>query len=805
MAERTPPDKTETESLSNQSNTGNVNGGAQTTPSPMLPGDGADLLLGAQLGNYQITQRLGKGGFGVVYKARDVELGRDVALKFLRHQRGLDPLHRHLFAREAKVLAALAKHRSIVQIYSWGEHNQENYFALEFVASSAQDLLRQPPGRLPVERALEIAAETAEALAYAHKRKVLHRDVKPANILIEAEDGRVKVADFGLARFCDRGELSISGSVSGSPPYMSPEQARGTTLDERSDICSLGLTLYELLSGRRCYDGDTASEIIERICRDERVPLGKRMPELPKEVLAIVDKATAHDPALRYQSAEEMAVDLRNVYRIITGQKMKLPAPRRKRALGIWAAAVMAAALAAMLVWRGGEPDKDLLGTPLVTAATLMDAGEAQKAEPLYREFLQQNPNNAEGLYGLGYALLEQGQTDEALAQFQQITHEAPKAEGVAAVEYETEGADARGALESARTKVDTAYIDTLLALLSLADHQYPDVVERLGDVDRERFHFTWQYAKCLQSLGQAYFHLGRLQEAEGTFRELETIAPEQSKPVIAVYLARTKRRMDQEYRQEVRETAGRVSQLMNTREAPPTPENIWTSRPLSFFLLPPEGRSGRIAAESGLADALPWLLGPALDGQPRMELVEREHILDVLAEQELSAQLGDPKLRLALGQLVPARFFIACTFGALRGSEFIHTTIVDTTTTRQLPLTRIEIGRHIDPDALVEQVSTLIRNRLVEEYPIHGMLAVGANGPELNIGTPVGVAAGMRFGVTDGPGNPLLADHAVIVLDAVGPERALVRLEGFEPGDIPEKGWYAVEQNGRERNAKEE
>ena len=163
-------------------------------------------------------------------------------------------------------------------------------------------LLKEDPRGIDPVRALEIIAEAAEGLHYAHERGILHRDIKPENILIEEETGQVKVADFGLASFFEKPEASIlDGAICGSPSYMSPEQAKGEALSPRSDVFSLGVTLYQLLSGRRPFEGRSTLEVLENIRNNQRVPLRSRDSNLPIAVLHLVDKATAHHAEERFR------------------------------------------------------------------------------------------------------------------------------------------------------------------------------------------------------------------------------------------------------------------------------------------------------------------------------------------------------------------------------------------------------------------------------------------------------------------------------------------------------------------------
>jgi serine/threonine protein kinase len=264
-------------------------------------------------GRYQIVQKLGAGAMGTVYKAKDKVLGRMVAIKTIRLE-GLaasDTSHdelRERFLREAKVAANL-KHPNIVTIYDFGEAAGLTYIAMEFIDGQGLDRIIRA-GRLPLERAAALGIQVADALAVAHKHKVIHRDVKPANIMIEAGD-RVKVTDFGIAKPETGEHLTMTGSILGTPSYMSPEQARANReIDGRSDLFSLGCILYEMVSGQKAFRGDTLTAIIFKIITEEPPPLRELDPNVPDEMVRIIAKALAKAPEARYQTGQEIADDL---------------------------------------------------------------------------------------------------------------------------------------------------------------------------------------------------------------------------------------------------------------------------------------------------------------------------------------------------------------------------------------------------------------------------------------------------------------------------------------------------------------
>jgi serine/threonine protein kinase len=265
-------------------------------------------------GRYQVIQRLGAGAFGTVYKAKDKILGRVLAIKTIRLE-GLAAQGASLeelldrFTREAQVSAQL-KHPNIVTIYDIGDADGLSYLAMEFIDGVGLDRVIANEGRLSIERAAMLGAQVADALDFAHRNHVVHRDVKPANIMIEPGD-RVKVTDFGIAKVTDSGDhLTMTGSLLGTPSYMSPEQARGSALDGRSDLFAVGAILYEMLTGQKAFRGDSITGLIFKIITEEPKPIEEVEPETPAEMARIIKRALAKAPEIRYQSGRELADDL---------------------------------------------------------------------------------------------------------------------------------------------------------------------------------------------------------------------------------------------------------------------------------------------------------------------------------------------------------------------------------------------------------------------------------------------------------------------------------------------------------------
>lgn len=272
-----------------------------------------DTLVGRKLGKYQIESLLGRGGMATVYRAHDTALNRSVAIKVLDPNLTIDPRSVERFRREA-VTSANLEHPSIVRVYDVQQEGNLHYIAMRYVSGTTlRDILRDN-GPLPLDAITNIIRPVAAALHYAHRNGVIHRDVKPGNILVEP-DGTVLLTDFGIARAADQAQsgLTATGQVMGTADYLAPEQISGKPAEARSDIYSLGVVLYELLTGVTPFSGETTASILYRQVHDSPAALRSINPRLPVELQPIVDRALAKNPALRYGDPMEIARDLEEV------------------------------------------------------------------------------------------------------------------------------------------------------------------------------------------------------------------------------------------------------------------------------------------------------------------------------------------------------------------------------------------------------------------------------------------------------------------------------------------------------------
>src|SRR6266496_451793 len=291
--------------------------------------DALPTLTGETFGSYQVLSQLGRGGMGEVYLAFDKELKRKVALKFLHCDLIGDKRRLRRFKQEARAASAL-NHPNILTVFEVGEIGGRQFLATEFVeGQTLREVMNL--GQMKLGQVFDIAVQIASALSVAHAVGIIHRDIKPENIMLR-DDGIVKVLDFGLAKV-QTGSSAVDtqaatrrlletapGTVMGTVAYMSPEQVRGLEVDARSDIWSLGVVLYELVAGRKPFEGETSNHVSVAILEKEPPPLSESPRQVPAELHRIVHNALAKNPANRYQTTRDFKTDLKNLPRVLEAQ-----------------------------------------------------------------------------------------------------------------------------------------------------------------------------------------------------------------------------------------------------------------------------------------------------------------------------------------------------------------------------------------------------------------------------------------------------------------------------------------------------
>src|SRR5216683_7907607 len=338
-------------------------------------------MIGRTISHYRVLEKLGGGGMGIVYKAEDIRLGRFVCLKFLPEKLSKDHPAIERFQREARAASSL-NHPHICTIYDIDEYEEQNFIVMEFL--EGQTLKHRISGRpLDIERVPEYGHQMADALEAAHAKAIIHRDIKPANIFL-TERGQIKLLDFGLAKLLPErkgiGALTYAGTVfnnttqdahltstgvsMGTVAYMSPEQVRGEELDERTDLFSLGLVLYEMATGRQAFVGHTSGVVFEAILNRAPAPAARLNPAISPQLEQIINKALEKNRALRYRTAADLSADLQRLkrdtdsaraFQVTSGASSEQPMKRRW--ILIWAA--VAALVLLLFGWNiGGLRDR---------------------------------------------------------------------------------------------------------------------------------------------------------------------------------------------------------------------------------------------------------------------------------------------------------------------------------------------------------------------------------------------------------------------------------------------------------------
>lgn len=421
-------------------------------------------LLG-RLGRYDVEKLVGAGGFGIVFRAHDSELRRVVALKVLAPHLMPSAAARKRFAREAQTAAAIV-HPHVIPIYDVISTPRACYLVMQYIAGQSLQDRVDCEGPLPFEDVLRIASQIAAGLDAAHQQGVVHRDVKPANILLEESVDRVMISDFGLARTADDANVTRSGVITGTPHYMSPEQASGATVDDRSDLFSLGSVMYFMITGRPPFRAPQIVAVLNRICHHQHRSVDQVDSQIPSEVSGLIDRLLHKDPERRFASAQDARSAIQKVLadwqsgkiKIVSRQDQEQAArtsSRKKR--GRDALRFVGTTLAVMLAvygtmtWIGPAMKRNFSGGQNATSQQQAEAAKRLASESLA------TPNRSKndlGTPGEGRSfVIRSTQSDTSLDRNRQAVDVASALDGTGAAEILAEG--------DFRTTAETAKPDT--------------------------------------------------------------------------------------------------------------------------------------------------------------------------------------------------------------------------------------------------------------------------------------------------------------------------------------------------------
>ena len=755
-------------------------------------------------GHFHVLTKLGQGGFGQVFKARDVKLDRHVAIKVLTAPMNSD--YSKLFEREAKIIANLSMNANIVQIYEWGEHNGSNYMALEYIDNSVENVLSKHPDGLPLKDALEIISSCCEALEYAHDQGVLHRDIKPANILLDSKTKQTKLCDFGLARFYNKGIDSATQTIAGSPPFMPVEQIEGKTLDERSDIYSLGVTLYQILSGKLPFSGESQYEVMEKIRSSKGEQLDSHRLGLPKIVYDIVKKARARKPDDRFQSAAEFKEAIQVVLSAIeetgSADSAKLQTPKPK-----WVKYAVAAGIAAgiSIVGLGTIFRSDPSGLTEVNAEArnLIEIGSNIQAQELLLPEHESDPSDQEITYQLAYALQRSGKIDEAKRIAALIDAPELKTEIDAVLAHASQGDSSRGQLETNVATASNGYSAVLLAMLDLSEKRHQEVITRLEGFDSTDFFYEWQKHQALQTLGQAYYAQNQFTKAGVQF---DLVGNSSSNAVVADRASDFSDIIRQRMNKEDRDALVAQAKAVKASIEKDGDFDSFTSRPLRLSvkdMIVTKPMEARVAEES-LTTFFGGFLNRTLSNpqgdDPKITIVNRAQLDEILEEQKLVGTLGDGNDKDMLSGIFGVRYFVTPEFDSFKGEEFVTVKIVSVSTTEEFYVDgELELPLPGSGSAewkeWIQELGNRIRAELAKSDRLQGMLTNTANGLRMNIGKDVGVTAGMIFTLHNEPNTSKVANYTVRVTDVTDDQGCTVTPEGFSAETVPSTGWYAKQK----------
>ena len=731
------------------------------------------------LGRYKVLKEIGRGSMGVIYLGYDPEIGRTVAIKTIRWdliQANIGPeeaLKR--FTNEVKIVGQF-QHPNIVTLYDTGEAGGSRYFVMEYVEGRTLASLLHTDGPPSLARALEIIRSIAQGLSYAHGKGVMHRDVKPSNVMISNE-GQVKITDFGIAR-CTAFSGNMTRSLTGTPKYISPEQVEGRQIDSRSDMFSLGVVAYELLTGEAAFEGETLTEIIQKVIHEIPPVPSSVNPAIPAALDGVLMKALEKDPDMRHpdmkafenallSAAEPPPLDatVRGRFAPPKAGPGDKPGGSKIRPTQIAALSLIVLALLAVLAslrfgwWKlPGQTDS---GKAYAEGIEKTRKGEIVAARGLFERLLDEYDKRDKGLVGLAYISLREGNNEEVMQLCGQALESNPEnlyARVLRATVFFQKG------------NTDQAFRELTGALktASGADWEASEAYTLLGRIEEIQGNTDealTSYEKAIQldpvnpvaytNQGALLSRLGNYRGAVSSYQALVRVSDDPGARILA---SDSRRQLELQGDREKRERISTLikdlnQDLMKKKDEGVTQEvDPWSPRSLTVCVYPFEEK-GIPSLDGSRGILFRTSLYQAFQAEPRLSLVDRQILDAILQELQLSqSELADRQKALQVGRIAGANVLVTGNLFHLGGSLQAVVQVIETETTLVKAAISDEQSRTETVMQFSQRIAGKLSRAIVTAFPLKGRIAQ-VKGEEIlvDFGRNVGAVKGMQFKVLPG------------------------------------------------------
>jgi len=690
------------------------------------------------LGKYRLIKLLGKGGMGEIYLAEHTQLRKLVAIKIISEELSMSPQFVRLFKREARSAAKL-QHPNIAQVFDYGEEKGKYFYVMDYVQGRTLAEIIDTAAPLPLKRAQAVFRQILEALEHAHKSGIIHRDVKPSNILID-DAGSVKLLDFGLARsiYGDDSLTAVGQSPGGTASYTSPEQRKGDSTDARTDIYSVGVTMFEMLTGVVPRNVPSPRQ---RLASDLKKTLNPLQKVRASQVTNVVMKCL-EDVSERYRTTEQVLEEVKKIERGMQQQRWVLGS----------AAGAVAAAGVAIVVMLSLTPPKSLA----TDAVRYLEEDKFSKAAKLFAKLSAKNPSGVKSRYGLGLSYIGLGELEKARAEFEKIAQSSggnttADEEGLARVAFVSNEEDE--ALKICENAIKTGRQHTLVHV-TLGDiyrlrNQLDKALEEYKEALVRKPMFRYQLAEAYAGLGYVLMKRGEYEEA---LKAVESAEETKTGDDVSAFLkSEIARRTDAEGQERIDALVDDLIKQAEQRAVVETPKETWGWKPTVLAILDLK-RSGVVPARAGEYEMLMFNLTRALHQEKRITVVEREVLEALLTELRLgTSDLADRTAELRLGRVLPAGLMVAGGLRSDKGRFGVDIRLVETETTQLKEMLSQEQQDGESMTEFAERLAGLLAEKIRAVRPLKGVIVKrDGNAVTLDIGAKHGLTPETEMNIVE-------------------------------------------------------